>query len=171
MGTTLWHVEVAKQARDTVRLAVRVADADAGPFETTDAFVLRMLYEPATGLDHKYQPIAFGPLGDAITEDQIYDDDWLAQHGGEFLKSVELTNVVNGDVDRASSQARIEKALVAEGKKRRSKGWDALVLERMKRFWSDPKNLPSAVYVIQATDEKWLAHLKPGQKWNSAAFV
>jgi hypothetical protein len=170
MGTTLWHVEVVKLAGDTVRLAVRVADADAGPFETGNAFVLRMLYEPATGLDSNYKDTAFGPLGEAIEEDQIYDDDWLAKHGAEFLRSVELADVVNGDVDRASSQARIEKALIAEGKKRRSKGWDELVLERMKRFWSDPKNLPSAVYVIQTTNEKWLAHLKRGQKWNSAAF-
>jgi hypothetical protein len=171
MGTTLWHVKVSKVEGDTVRLAVNVADADAGPFEKGNAFVLRMLFEPATELDDDYRKKALGPLGEALDDDKIYDDDWLAKNGGKFLKSVELTNVVNADVDRASSQAKIEKALVAEGKKKRSKGFDELVNERLRDFWSNPKNLPSAVYVIRATDKKWLAHLKPGMKWNSAAFA
>jgi hypothetical protein len=171
MGTVLWRVRVFKLAGDTVRLAVKVANADAGAFETGHAFVLRMLYDEATDLDDDYQRRALGPLGSAITEDQIYDDRWLAAHGPEFIKSVELANVVNGETSRESSEAFIEKQLIAEGKKPDDDGWQEQFRERLVKFWRDPKNTPSAVYIIRVTDGKWLAHLKPGQKWDSAAFA
>jgi hypothetical protein len=170
MSTTLWHVEVFKIAGDTVRLAVRVNNADSGPFETNNRFVLRILFDQATE-SRNYKIVPVGPLGEVIDEDKIFDDEWLDEHASEFIKSVEVSNVVNGDVSRASSQAKIEAALIADGKKKDEAGWKELVGERMKAFWAEPKNLPSAVYTIHVTDEKWLAHLKPGQKWGSAAFV
>ncbi len=171
MATTLWHVEVFKLAGNTVRLAVQAANADAGPFETSKTFVLRMLYEPAAELNADYQRVALGPLGDAIDDDKIDSDSWLAAHGDGFIKSVELSNTTNGDVTRDSSQAEIEQELVAEGKAKASSEWDELVHERMVAFWSDPKTRPSTVYTIEATDPKWLSHLTPGQKWGSAAYV
>jgi hypothetical protein len=171
MSTALWHVEVISRAGDTAQLAVRVANADAGPFMTDKAFVLRMLYEPAAELNTDYQRIALGPLGSAIDDDTIDDDGWLAAHGDEFIKSIELDRVVNGDVTRETSRAKIEQGLISEGRQRGNPDWEELVLERMKQFWSEPKNLPSAIYIIRATNEKWLAHLTPGQRWSSAAYA
>jgi hypothetical protein len=171
MGTTLWRVEVFMLAGDTVRLAVKMADADEGPFKPAKELVLRMLYEPSVELNDECEMVALGPIGSALDDGKVFSETYLPKHAHEFIASVEVSNIVNGDLTPKSVRAKVESALLAEGHTRGESEWDELVEERSRAFWADPRNTPTAVYTIRVTDEKWIAHLKVGQKWGSGAFA
>ena len=51
-----------------------------------------MLYEPAVRFGPTLQREATGPLGEAVTEDQNYDEAWMGAHAGDFVRSVKRTD-------------------------------------------------------------------------------
>ena len=88
MATTLWNVEIASLTGPEVNAHVERAHEDAGPFPQDRVFALRMLYEQVRGIDAGGQLSPTGPLGEAVSEDDIYDDEWLRTHAADYISGV-----------------------------------------------------------------------------------
>lgn len=167
--STLWHAQVLEVGGDTVKLSLRLVHPDAGPFPDEKPFVVRLLYEPSYELqDGKH--VALGPLGEAISENEIYGEDRMNQIAGNFVAEVRISDVTHEGFTAEGAQAGVEARLIAEGVTRDSSAWAEKLDERWRAFWADLENMPTAVYTLRMTDPKWIAHLAQGQRWRSAAF-
>lgn len=91
MATTLWNVAVTALHERELRLGVTREHEDAGAFPHDAVFALRLLYEQARAFDPDTMEFApSGPLGEAVGEDDIYDDAWLREHAGDYVADVTL---------------------------------------------------------------------------------
>ena len=91
MATTLWNVAITALHERKLRLDVTRAHEDAGAFPDDAVFALRLLYEQARAFDPDAMEFApSGPLGEAVGEDDIYDDGWLREHVGDYVEDVTL---------------------------------------------------------------------------------
>jgi hypothetical protein len=84
---TLWRVTVQALDGDETTLRLESMSPDSGPILTDPAFALRVLYEPAVRFGPTLQYEATGPLGEAITSDQIHDETWMDAHAREFVRA------------------------------------------------------------------------------------
>jgi hypothetical protein len=89
--TTLWNVRVESVDGAHAVLGIVSVSEDSGPFRDDSAFVLRLLYEPAVKFGPTLENEATGPLGDAISDEQIYNEAWVNEHAGEFVEAADLT--------------------------------------------------------------------------------
>jgi hypothetical protein len=88
--STLFNVEVGESSGTRVQLTLVSAHPDAGPFGTDDVFALRVLHEPAFELDENLEYKGLCPLGEAVTYDEVMDDDWAKENASRFVASVEV---------------------------------------------------------------------------------
>jgi hypothetical protein len=90
VATTLWNVEIASLTGAKLRADVERAHEDAGPFPQDRVFALRMLYEQVRTIDAGGQFSPAGPLGEAVSEEDIYDDEWLRTHAADYISAVSV---------------------------------------------------------------------------------
>jgi len=91
MATTLWIIQAGCVAGAELRAEVERAHEDAGAFPEDRVFALRMLFEQARAFDGSgggFSPT--GPLGEAVSEDEIYDDEWLRTHAADYIGGVSV---------------------------------------------------------------------------------
>lgn len=106
MATTLWNVAITVLHERELRLDVTRAHEDAGAFPDDAVFALRLLYEQARAFDPDTMGFApSGPLGEAVGEDDIYDDGWLREHAGDYVEDVTLEPPAS-DADAVGAVAR-----------------------------------------------------------------
>lgn len=106
MATTLWNVAVTALRERELRLDATRAHEDAGAFPADAVFALRLLYEQARRFDPDTMELApSGPLGEAVGEDDIYDDGWLRAHTGDYVEDVTLEPPAS-DADAVGAVAR-----------------------------------------------------------------
>ena len=96
MATTLWQVKVDSIEGPRLRGTIERMHEDAGPLPGDEVFALRVLYEQATGFDASFELGPLGPLGEAVSEDEIHDDDWMKAHAGEYVEAVEVASPAQG---------------------------------------------------------------------------
>jgi hypothetical protein len=112
MATTLWNVMVTSLRACELRLDVTRAHEDAGAFPSDVVFALRLLYEQARRFDPDTMAFApSGPLGEAVGEDDIYDDGWLGEHAGDYVAQVTLES--GGDAGAVGAVARYRIAVTS----------------------------------------------------------
>jgi len=90
VATTLWTVHIEALAGAELRAAVERAHEDAGAFPHDRVFALRLLCEQVSKLDDSGEFVPTGPLGAAVSEDDIYDDDWLQTHAADYIGDVSV---------------------------------------------------------------------------------
>ena len=88
--STLWNVDVVRRADREITLRLVSVHPDAGPFGTDAAFGLRLLFEEAREFNQDFKEVATGPLGDEVTEDNIYDGDWMRENASRFVSSLRI---------------------------------------------------------------------------------
>jgi hypothetical protein len=71
-----------------ITLSLRRLSDDAGPFPDTAAFALRLLHLPALGIGTDGTLTATGPLGEAVSEDDVHDEAWMAAHADDYVAAV-----------------------------------------------------------------------------------
>jgi hypothetical protein len=171
--STLWDAEVISKNGTHVDVRVRACHPDSGEFDESKRFAFRLLYDEA----FEYEPppssarTARGPLGEEIHLDQTFDDRFLDQNVDRFIVALEVTDARNGPVDEQAVRASIDRELLDLGVRRDDReAWDNAWSEHWTDFWNDPLRTPTATYKIEVTDPRWIAHLKVGQRWDSAAY-
>jgi hypothetical protein len=90
MATTLWIVAIDSLTGAELRARVERAHGDAGAFAQDPAFALRTIYEPARAIDSSGRLAAIGPLGEAVSEADIYDDEWLRSNAADYISHVSV---------------------------------------------------------------------------------
>jgi hypothetical protein len=143
MGTRLFHVKVVAKKADTVVLRLRIISAEQPGFYDGKSFALMLLYDPIV---NARAPNA--PLGERVTFENTNDAGWARAHVDAYVRSCRLFDVTNHP---------IAVDLVAmTGAERR-------------RFFKSSV-APHASLEIVVTDPRWIAHLKRGQTWETAAY-
>jgi hypothetical protein len=162
MSTDLYGVRVLELAPGERRARLRVfvvyydADTDdAGrttavhpqPVPDDASFFLRVLWDEG---DTRFG--GGGPIGDAVTVDQICDESWVDAHTARFVERVRQLAVHN-DPPPPESWGRLR----------------SFYYERDGR-WADEDLLTRADYDVWVTDPGWLAHLTVGQAWGTTSY-
>ena len=168
--SALWQVAILETHDTHLRLQLRFSHPDAGDFPNTPSFALRLLHEQAWEFDSNLQYKGICPLGESITQDNIYDDDWLAEHTDQFITSVQIEQVKGESYDEKAVIASINQVLDDTGMSRGSSEREREFNELWGGFWKTSAVLPVATYKITVSDPKWISHMTKGKKWNSAAF-
>jgi hypothetical protein len=106
VAATLWNVEIASLAGSELRADVERVHEDAGPFPQDRVFALRMLYEQVRVIDASGQFSPIGPLGEAVSEEDIYDDEWLRTHAADYISGVSVD--LPEDADAVGAVARYD---------------------------------------------------------------
>lgn len=104
MGTTLWTVEVGSLRGSELVADVERMHEDAGRFPQDPVFALRLLYEQVVEIDTRGRLSPVGPLGEAVSEADIYDDEWLRAHAAEYVSAVSVD--LPQDADAVGAVAR-----------------------------------------------------------------
>lgn len=169
--SALWSAQVAARDNQRVVIELRAIHPDAGEFPTSKKFALRLIYDEAYGFAPGLVRESRGPLGDAVSLEQLHDDAFLDASVDRFIARVQLGNLRNAPLDVEALRADIDRQLIARGVRREDRPvWRDAWSELWDAFWSDPARQPAATYDIEVTDPRWLAHLQPGSAWESAAF-
>jgi hypothetical protein len=166
----LWQATILGLSGTELGVSLRLAHPDAGEFPNSVAFALRLIHEPAWEYDGQFQYRALGALGEAVTEQNVYDDDWLAGHAGDFIAEVKIESISGDPFDEASVVEDIHQGLRDQGLQQNTLDWDWGFRNAWANHWKNPPVPRVAMYRISATSAKWLNHLVAGQTWNSAAF-
>lgn len=168
---TLWKAKVLALEENQVRLQIRQVHPDAGPFASTRQFALRLLHEQALGFNEDFQNVALGPLGDAISEDQVYDEDWMGGEAKNYVPEVSLIESSGPALSEPEVMNMLLKKIFPHQDPKFLSPADLQKVEKAySEFWSQEDQLPWATYLIRVSDPRWIAHLKKGQSWNSAAY-
>jgi hypothetical protein len=169
--SALWSATVIAMRERRVTLEVCVIHPDSGAFSDSRKFAFRLIYDPA----YRYGPglvrEACGPLGEAVSLEQVFDDAFLAAHVDCFIARVAVSDLRNAPLDIAALRDDIDRELLARGVRRDDgAAWSDAWQDRWDAFWDDPARLPAATYEIEVTEPRWIAHLAPGDRWESAAY-
>jgi hypothetical protein len=169
--SALWDVEVLRLEGRDVRLLVRVIHPDSGDFPETKEFALRLLYDESFEYGPALTRVPLGPLGAALSVEEVNDRGFLARNVGRFVLSVAVVERRNAPLDLEETRRLIDEELSARGlRPEDGRAWKSAWEDEWKEFWSRTERLPSATYDITVTDADWLAHLSASRKWESAAF-
>lgn len=169
--SALWDVEVLRLEGQNVRLLVRVIHPDSGDFPDTKEFALRLLYDESFEYGAGPGRVPRGPLGRALSVDEVSDRAFLARNVGRFVLSAAVVGRRNAPLDLEKTRRSIDDELLARGlRPEDERAWKSAWEDEWIKFWSRTELLPSATYDIEVTHADWLAHLSPGQRWESAAF-
>jgi WD40 repeat protein len=113
------------------------------PLPSEPGFFLNVLWEQGRW-EH--------PLGEAITVDQILNEEWVNIHSRWFVEKVERTSTANYP-PRDEDFERFHDFYYE-----RSAGW------------KDEELLVQAEYDVQVTDPRWLEQLSVGDAWGTATY-
>jgi len=168
--SALWSAHVLAKDGCRVVIELRGIHPDSGEFQSAKRFALRLLYDEA----YRYEPdLALksrGPLGDAITLDQTFDDAFIDANVDRFVESVAV-DVQKPRLDVGALRDRLDREVTGLGLRPDDReAWSTAWNERWDAFWADSANLPVAIYAIDVTDPQWLAHLEVSDTWESAAY-
>jgi hypothetical protein len=139
----LFHVKVIDVAGTRAVLALRIISAEQPAFYTGKSFALMLLYDPIVD-----GSVEGAPLGGALRFDDAMDADWLYEHLDDYIEYAVLDDVKNQPV---------------------TVDLEAMSAKQRRTFYQS-KRAPSARFEIVATQPAWLAHLREGMAWDSAAF-
>lgn len=169
--SALWSVEVTARGDRRVVLRVHAIHPDSGEFSDSRTFAFRLIYDPAYRYGAGLVREATGPLGEIVSLEQTFDDAFLATHVDCFIAHVAVSDVRNAPLDVEALRADIDRELSARGVRfDDGAAWSCAWQDRWDAFWDDPARLPTATYEIEVTDPRWIAHLAPGDRWESAAY-
>ena len=168
--SALWSARVLTKDKRRIVIELRAIHPDSGEFQDAKRFALRLLYDEAYGYGPDLALKSRGPLGDAITLDQTFDDAFLDGNVDRFIERVAV-NVQKPRLDEQQLRDRIDRDVAGRGIRRDDReAWSAAWNELWDAFWDDRGNLPMATYTIDVTDPQWIAHLQVGSTWESAAY-
>lgn len=147
--TSLYALRVLALApeRREARLRVFVLVYDDGyhdPLPDDPSFFLRALHDNAEG----------HPLGDAVTLDQILDEDWVDAETWRFVESAEVRASRN---DPLTPRAWAE--LPRPFPRHQGEG-----------CFADEDRMVHGDVDVRVTDARWLAHLNLGTCWETASY-
>lgn len=143
MATHLFHVKVTAVTGDRLSLELRIISAEQPAFPSGPSFALMLLYDPIIN-----EVVRDAPLAAKVTFDDTLCVEWLDMHVDEYIRATSLDQVRNqpiaADLERMSpKQAR--------------------------DFFKSAK-APSARFSVTVTRPEWIAHLRKGMEWNTAAY-
>ncbi|MFF2845687.1 WD40 repeat domain-containing protein [Streptomyces sp. NPDC058001] len=158
MSTDMYGVRVLHVDPDQLRvvLQVFVVYYDTGsrthiplPGEEPGVF-LHFLHQSASGYPSGDK--RNGPLGKALSVDDILNYEWVDTHARRFISDVRCVETLN---DPPTEEQ-----------------WEELHDFYYERggTWQDEELLIQGEYEIRVTDRKWLQHLSEGQSWATASF-
>lgn len=170
--SSLWQVEVIDKHKDQVRLDVQSIHTDADDFTDSKAFALLLLADSAFDLNDDGEYVPNSDLGSDLSPDFYEEDEEkLPKIASKYIASVEVSNVKNSPFDEGAVKQRINQQLKEKGIAKGTQAWEQAFSEQWSAFWSKPGNRPSSTYTIRVTEPRWIAHLKPGKAWESAAYA
>ena len=168
--SALWSARVITKDNRRLVVELRAIHPDSGAFLTPKRFALRLLYDEAYGYGPGSVREARGPLGEAIALEQTFDDAFLDANADRFVERVTV-DVRTPPLDVEALRARLDREVGDLGIRREDRAaWSAAWDQRWDAFWDEPANLPVAMYTIDVTDPRWIAHLEVGSSWDSAAY-
>lgn len=170
MATTLWQALVLAVDGPRVDIKVTAVHPDSGRFLASPVFALRLLYEHASDVSTDFQFIPKGPLGE-LDIDDVHSEDWAALHAQDHIALVQVEVPGSDALDERAARRRVASDLVKAGLRPDEKRWQEAFDAQWRHLWRDIDALPCAHYRIRATDPKWVAHLKVGDCWRSAAWA
>ncbi|GAA2675522.1 hypothetical protein GCM10010400_42470 [Streptomyces aculeolatus] len=150
MSTDLYGIRVLalepERRQVTLKVFVVYYDTEAKghpPLPDEPGFFLHVLWQQGRW-EH--------PIGEAVTVDQILDEDWVNLHSRWFVERAERTSTANHPP------------------------WDE-DFERLHDFyyermggWQDEDLLVQAEYDVRVTDPRWLEQLSVGDAWGTASY-
>lgn len=143
MASAMYHVSVNEVSDTWVVFKLRIITGDQPDFDSGRAFALMLIYDPILK-----KKITDAPLAHHVSHDDIVNVSWLHQHVEEYIDDAVLTEIRNLPVTEDLEQMSPK--------------------ELNKFFASD--RAPWALFDVTATNPDWIAHLKPGMKWESSAY-
>jgi hypothetical protein len=168
--SALWSARVLAKDNRRIVIELRAIHPDSGEFQDAKRFALRLLYDEAYGYDQAFKLKSRGPLGDAITLDQTFEDAFMDGVVDRFVERVAV-DVQRPRLDVDHEGQRIDRELAERGIRREDgERWKEARADLWDAFWKNPDNLPVATYTIDVTDPLWTAHLEVGSTWESAAY-
>lgn len=169
--SALWSIEVIARGDRRAVLRVRAIHPDSGEFSDARTFAFRLIYDPAYRYGAGLVREATGPLGEAVSLDQTFDDAFLAARVDRYVAQVVVSDVRNAPLDVEALRDDIDRELSARGIRRDdAAAWSDAWQDLWDAFWDDPARLPTATYELEVTEPRWIAHLAPGDRWDSAAY-
>jgi hypothetical protein len=138
MSTSLYDINVLEKNELDVKLRVIVTYQDMNDAGDDEDFFLQILWDEA---DTRFG--GGGPLGDAISVDQILDEEFRWEHAGEYIAGVERLREHGVPADE-------------------NPAYDA-------EPW-DYEQLTWAEFRVTVTDPRWIAHLTPGMSWDTTSY-
>lgn len=166
----LWDIDILNRGKDWVDLKVTLHHPDAGPFPESPGFALQLLLIPAFGWDSSGNRRAPSPLSSEFSEDNYYDAEECADRAKKFVRSVQVYKASNVPFVEKQVHAGVDKRVIERGIARDSDDWESAWENEWRAYWSDPARVPSATYRISVTAPKWLDHIEPGMRFDSASW-
>jgi hypothetical protein len=143
MATSLFHVKVA-EVRDTrVVLNLRIITGEQPDFDSGPGFALMLLYDPIVK-----KLVSDAPLGREFTAEDTRDSEWVDEHMDEYILSDSLEDVKNLPI---------------------TEDLESMSLKQRRDFFKSSR-APTARFHITVTRPEWVAHLRKGMEWDSAAY-
>ena len=147
MGRNNFSIKVVSKKGTHLELELTITRAGQEEFYCARNFALQLIYNINS---HKHaQGLKTSPLGKKVCPENLSDKHWLMTNQKKFIKEVRIISTKNYPLEEDTEQ------------------WAD---EKFKAFWSDKSKLPKAIYSIEVTDEKWIEHIRPGQRWEAAAY-
>ncbi|GAA3659742.1 hypothetical protein GCM10022224_023940 [Nonomuraea antimicrobica] len=150
MSTDLYGVRVLalepERRRVTFKVFVVYYDTHAKtcpPLPDEPGFFLHVLWQQGRW-EH--------PLGEAITVDQIRNEEWVNIHSRWFIENIERTSTANYPPQDEDFERLYDFSYERPG------------------GWKDEELLVQADYDVQVTDPRWLEQLSVGDAWGTAAY-
>ena len=143
MATYLFHVKVNEVSDTQVVLKLRIITGEQPNFCSGPSFALMLLYDPIDiGM------VRDAPLGRQVTLEDLMNVDWLDEHVDEYIRSTALGAVKNHPVTTDLA---------------------AMSPKQWRDFFKSSR-APSALFEVTVTRSEWLAHLRTGMEWDTAAY-
>ena len=141
----LYHVEVSRVEDDEADLRVTVVHPDAGPVRPHATFALRLIWDPTDEYSYGQEfAVRHSPLAREMDVDDYLDEAFIDAQAQGFIAQVDLISEEDHPPPR----------------------WDD---EDYEAFW-DSDRRASATIRVKATHPGWLAHLREGMRWETAAY-
>lgn len=143
MATQLFRVKVLENAGNTAIFRLQIISGEQPDFYASKSFALMLLYDPIVS-----ERVTDAPLAEHVTFDDTLDAAWVNAHGDDYIRSTRLFDVKNHP---------------------RTVDLSALSAKQQREFWKSNR-APQASLEVVVTDPRWLAHLKAGDQWETAAY-
>lgn len=168
--SSMWNITVINKGQKWVDLEVVLAHPDAGSFPEDPVFALSLITSEAYRFDDNYNRIPDSPIGEMINFNDSYELSSLESRLDEFVEKTVIYEAKNIPFDEQDAHERIDELVYDAGVERDDENWDEAWDGFWRDFWDNKDNLPWAKYRTWVTDEKWIEHLKIGQKFDSASY-